>query len=372
MARKKTPQLDAPALITGYPGFITSRLVESLMSRTPKTDFTFVVQSQFAAMAREKLEAQASAHKDYSGKVHVVVGDITHATLGLDVAPYKALQKKIGVVWHLAAIYDLAVPEEAAYRVNVLGTKHVLDFCEGCKSFARLNYISTCYVAGQRIGRIFEDELDEGQTHNNHYESTKFWAEMEVQRRLDAVPSIIMRPSIVVGDSKTGETAKYDGPYYLLKFIKRMPKWAPFPRIGTADPQVNIVPVDFVVAAAIELALSPGLEGQVFQLADPHPMTASEIVDLSLGCLDRAPSKGVIPVGLVGAALRSDSMEEAIGMPREVVNYFTHDASYDTRNTDAALASGPVRCPHLSSYMQTLIDYFENFPDVEFLDHRRV
>ena len=83
-----------------------------------------------------------------------MAGDIAQPLLGIPRDVYDGLVMEITHVWHLAAIYDLAVPLQAAYRVNVLGTASVLDFCEDCELLERLDYISTCYVSGDRTGRF--------------------------------------------------------------------------------------------------------------------------------------------------------------------------------------------------------------------------
>lgn len=359
------------SLITGFPGFLATHLMLELCERQPSGSFYFLVQAKFDAEAQKRIERLRRERPEFKGEFHIVHGDITDPKLGLSDERYDALRRTITHVWHLAAIYDLAVPEETAYRVNVRGTVHVLDFCQGSPSLQRLNYISTCFVSGKRTGRIAEDELDEGQAHHNHYESTKFWAEMEVRRRMSAIPTVILRPSIVVGHSRTGETDKYDGPYYLLKIIKRMPKWMPFMNVGRGDTVVNIVPVDFAAASIAYLGLDQNVAGQTFQIADPNPMRARDIVALGLRCMDRAPAVGMIPPGLARRALRNETIENTLGVPRELIGYFTHDARYEVANTARALQTSRIRCPHLSTYLQTLVDFYESHPDRDFMDGRK-
>ena len=113
----------------------------------------------------------------------------------------------------LAAVYDLTVPEAVAQRVNVDGTARIIDFCWSREHLHRLQYVSTSYVSGNYDGEFTEDGLDEGQGFLNHYESTKYAAELLVREAMEAgLPATIYRPGIVVGDSRTGETQKYDGP----------------------------------------------------------------------------------------------------------------------------------------------------------------
>ena len=365
--------LEQHSLITGFPGFIAARVVRSLLELTPETHkLHFLVLPAMKHIASERLEALEREDDRLVGRWEIVEGDITDPNLGFDQETYSRLTDTIGIVWHLAAIYDLAVAEQIAYKVNVSGTIHILDFCLACKNFARHNYISTCYVSGDRTGMIYERELDMRQGHKNHYEETKFWAEVEVQRRWEDIPTAIFRPGIVIGDSRTGETDKYDGPYYIFKLLHRLPSWLPLPNIGGGTSLVNLVPVDFVVEAMTHIGLAADAEQQVYQLADPNPMTAGDIQALALKLLDRPEPKGAIPSALVDNVMRSRNVEDLLGVPRESVVYFNHDARYDSTNTQRALRETSIRCPHLSSYLIHLIDYFLRNPDKDFLDNRRL
>ncbi|MEC9400479.1 MAG: SDR family oxidoreductase [Myxococcota bacterium] len=373
-ASKLSPELLAQhSLITGFPGFIAARLVRQLLDLTPAEHrFVFLVLPSMTHIARERLDAITQEDDRLDGRWEIVEGDITEPNLGFDQETYTRLTESIGIVWHLAAIYDLAVAEQIAYKVNVTGTIHVLDFCLACKNFKRHNYISTCYVSGDRTGMIYERELDMRQGHKNHYEETKFWAEVEVQRRWQDIPTAIFRPGIVIGDSRTGETDKYDGPYYIFKLLHRLPAWLPLPNIGAGTSVVNLVPVDFVVDAMTRIGLTENADQRVYQLADPNPMTAGDIQALALKLLDRPEPKGAIPASLVDNVMRAERVEELLGVPRESVIYFNHDARYDSTNTQRALRETSIRCPHLSTYLIHLIDYFLRNPEKGFLDNRKL
>ena len=355
--------VSSDVLVTGFPGFLASRLLEEILAYQPSGQFFFLVEPRFEQQARRRLSELESRWPDFEGAWEVVPGDITAEDLGFGTETYQRLADRVGTVWHLAALYDLAVEESLAYRVNVTGTTHVLDFCEACRDLKRLNYISTCYISGEREGRIYEDELDEGQGHKNHYESTKFWAEVEVQRRRDAIPTAIFRPGIVVGDSESGETDKYDGPYYLFKFLRKLPRWLPVPNIGKGDTAVNLVPVDFATEAMAFVGLKDGASGSAYHVADPNPMRARDIFSLTLDCMGRRSAIGSIPAGWMEAALGNESIEESVGIPQEAIVYFNHPASYDASNLQRALRDTSIRCPHLSSYLDVIIDYFMEHPE---------
>ena len=177
--------------------------------------------------------ARAAAAEIGADRIDVLEGDIAERRLGLADADWERLTAEVTSAFHLAAIYNLAVPLELAQRVNVDGTGNVLELCAACERLERLNYVSTAYVAGVRKGVVYEHELALGQAFKNHYESTKFQAEVWVRDAMDEVPTTIYRPAIVVGDSRTGETQKFDGPYYMLRVIS-------FCRVARlADPAVR-------------------------------------------------------------------------------------------------------------------------------------
>src|SRR5919106_1033212 len=285
--------LEGDVLLTGFPGFIGGRLADRLVEAGVRV--TALVERRMAAAARE-----ASV-----GGVEVVEGDIAQRRLGLAGADWERLTAEVRHVFHLAAVYDLGVPPELAPRGNVDGTGNVLELCRACEGLERLNYVSTAYVAGVRRGVVYEHELTLGQDFKNHYESTKFQAEVWVRQELDRVPTTIYRPAIVVGDSLSGETQKFDGPYFMLRVIARCRRHGlPLPQFGRSGAPFNVVPVDFVLDALVAGAGEPAATGQTFHLVDPEPVTAAELMGILAGAYGgRAPSYR-LPPALVTSALR--------------------------------------------------------------------
>ena len=177
-------------LFTGFPGFIGTRVVRALLAADPKLSVAAVVEPRMAARARDvavRLDGQ---------RIEVLEVDIGERGLGIAADRLDSLRSEVTIAYHLAAIYDLAVPLDTAQRVNVDGTGNVLEVCAGCKKLERLNYVSTAYVAGDRKGVVYEHELALGQGFKNHYESTKFQAELWVRDAMDDVPVTVYRPAI--------------------------------------------------------------------------------------------------------------------------------------------------------------------------------
>jgi thioester reductase-like protein len=346
-------------LITGFPGFIGRRLVAALLAADAKANVVALVEPRM-------LEAATAVADSIDAKrIELVAGDITDRRLGLEDDDYKRLTKRTRRVFHLAAIYDLAVPLEVAQRVNVDGTGNVLDFCRAAKSLERLAYVSTAYVAGTRTGIVYEHELVMGQDFKNHYESTKFQAEVWVRQQLDQVPTTILRPAIVVGDSRTGETEKFDGPYYVLRALSRAGRMGqPMPQFGRSGAAFNVVPVDYVVAAMVAAAGDAATLGRTLHLVDPDPLSAHDLVELlSQSYLGRG-TRGRVPAGLVQRSLQIKRIRKLFeDIPAESIAYLNHPVVYDARATVDLLAAHDLVPPRFPDYAEAMVRFYREHED---------
>lgn len=349
-------------MITGFPGFIGKRLVRRLATDIPKASFDLLVEPRMAGPARAALAAF-----DDRKRFRVLLGDITDRKLGLEAGEIAKLAGGTTHVYHLAAVYDLAVASDLADRVNVDGTANVVDLCRRCDKLEHFHYASTAFVAGDRTGTVYEHELQMGQGFKNHYERTKFQAEVVVRAALDEVPTTIHRPAIVVGDSQTGETQKFDGPYYVLKIIAKLDRTRlPLVRLGTGRAPFNVVPVDFIVEALATLVSDKAAVGETLHLTDPDPLTASEMYELLCATYAGRQPRGRIPGALTNQGMRLDAIRKQFGgAPREGLQYLDHVVRFDTRRAEALLDAHGIRCPGFHEYVEPMVDFFrahENDP----------
>ena len=346
---------------TGFPGFIGKRLVKEIAAQEPDTDFIFLVQDRFIPDAAAAVEELKMDRRLRDSAMTILAGDISFERLGLTEKKYREIASRVTDVFHLAAIYDLAVPEETARRVNVTGTKNIVDLCREAGNLKKFAYFSTCYVAGKRRGTALETELQMGQGFKNHYESTKNEAEIVVRNNWDRIPTIIIRPAVVVGDSKTGETQKFDGPYFgmiLVDTLKLLQ--VPLPNLGEGNVEINLVPIDFLVDATIAIWKKKGTEGTCFALADPAPVLVSRLYAEMIGLLGARGPFGQIPPILLDIPLRLPAVRKLLGVPREFLEYFNHPVHYDCANTLAALEGTGIRCPNILDYLPTLVRFYRN------------
>ena len=198
---------------------------------------------------------------------------------------------------HCAADVRFDRPLAEARAINVEGTRRVLALAARAPRLERIVHVSTAYVAGRHAGRFAEADLHLGQTFRNTYEQTKF--EAEALARASGLPLVVVRPSIVVGESATGWTSSFNVLYPPLRALARgLASSVP------ADPDavVDVVPVDHVaevVLAALEPGAPPVLHAVAGEGAPPaaaRAALAAQLLGRPAPALD--PHGGETPSGL--------------------------------------------------------------------------
>jgi NAD(P)-dependent dehydrogenase (short-subunit alcohol dehydrogenase family) len=307
-------------------------------------------------------------------RVHPVIGELTEPSLGVDPAVVDTLRGSIEHFFHLAALYDMGASARRQEALNVGGTAHALELA-GALEAGCFHHVSSIAVAGTYRGRFTERMFEEGQRLPTPYHRTKHEAERLV-REQSALPWRVYRPAIVVGDSRTGEMDKVDGPYYFFKPLQRLrsvvPAWVPL--VGLDLGKTNIVPVDWVADAIDHLAHEPGLDRETFHLADPsgqridaalnmvaaaaHAPRAAVSVDKRIVDLARTPLSLLWRVPPV-RELRGVALHE-LGIPQQVMENIELVPEIATSRTRRALAdSGLERPPAFETYVAKLWDYWQ-------------
>jgi len=344
--------------ITGFPGFIANRLLERLAGK--ECDFILLVQPALRSRAVDEIErlAQLSGKTDF----RIVEGDISEPGLALSAADLELVQQQTTRVFHLAAVYDLAVPEDIAMRVNAGGTRNVVALARTIPRLRQFHHVSTCYVAGKREGVILETELRHDAGYRNFYEESKNLAEQEVASAKDELPVTIHRPAVVCGDSRSGETGKYDGVYYLIHYLLRWPSVLSLINIGNHEVSLNLVPVDFVVDAMAALAFEERAIGKTLQLADPAPLTTNQLFNAIAKSINGDRSKITAPTKWVRFFLMLPPSPGITGLPHSAVPYFFVKQLYDSTQAQQLLAPHGIHCPPFDSYVERIIDFARRNP----------
>jgi thioester reductase-like protein len=356
----------ATILFTGFPGFLGTALLPRVLRRDADLEAVCLVQGRFRPLAEQRLEELVAEDPGLVGRVRLVEGDITLPDLGLGDARDE-LRRSVTEIYHLAAVYDLEVAREVGMRINVEGTRHVVDLGRECEGLERLHYVSTCYVSGRWPGIFRETDLVRGQSFNNFYEETKYLAEVLVAEARDVgLPVTVYRPSVVGGDSTTGATQKYDGPYFIVRWLLKQPRVALMPIVGDPDGyRFNVVPRDYVIDGIDALSARDDTIGGTYALADPEPFTVRELVELFGEVTDKRLVPVPLPLKLARSALRRvPGLQQLMGIPPAAANYFTHPTHYTTDEVDLLLAEEKVTRPDRETWFRAMAAYVREHPDV--------
>jgi thioester reductase-like protein len=294
------------------------------------------------------------------GRIAAVAGDVTEDGLGLSEADRKALSD-VTVAIHCAATVSFDHPLEEARKINVAGTQAVVQLCRGLPKLERLDAVSTAYVAGCRDDLVREGDLEHERGFHNTYEQTKHESEILLRAAMKDLPIAVHRPSIVVGDSRTGRTGAWKVLYWPLKVIAR--GWLP---VIPYDPEgrLDIVPVDFVADGILALSRDPGAIGGTFHLtAGPgRDTTMEEVTTRVFARLERRKPMRVSPGwwrGVVRPALMlapSKKLKRTLSKGLVYRPYLELRLQFDTAQADAHLAPAGVRCPKVAEYIDTIVD----------------
>jgi dephospho-CoA kinase len=339
-------------LITGFPAFTARRMIAKLLDTDPGTKLYVLARDKFATDAAKLLASLPNR-----GRAEVLVGDVCDMDLGLSSVEYRALSRELTWIHHLAGIYFMGVDDDTARRVNVSGTRTVLDLARDAGRLERVVHWSTAMVSGDRKGTFYEEDLEAGQKFHNGYERTKYDAEKLVRAAMRQLPITVLRPAIIVGDSKTGEIDKLDGPYYLMVLIATNTSSLRLPMLGRGDSPLHLVPIDYVIAVAHHVVHSDGAAGKTFHIVDPAPLTARAVFEGVAEHAQTEKPRGHIPRPLARAVLRTPGLARLGKGPLAFVDVLDHAVHYDQTNTAHALAGSRIQCPSLGDYLPVLVRY---------------
>jgi thioester reductase-like protein len=357
---------DGVVLLTGATGFVGMSLLARLLERTRRRVIVLVrARDQAEAWQRTaRVLSQVSGQRalEYQHRITALPGDVTMPGLGLSEREC-ALAEQVDEIVHCAASVSFALPLEDARAINVTGTDRVLELAHRGAELGRLRrlvHVSTAYVAGTHEGEFGEDDLDVGQDFRNTYERSKHEAERRLHEDAHDLPSAIVRPSIVVGESGTGWTSSFNVLYWPLRAYSRgLYEVVP----AAPDARVDVVPVDYVADAIVALLDRPaaGSAPETFHLAaGDRAATIGEVMDLATSYFRREPPDVVAPDDLAEALAQRDlsaQQEAVIEGSAPYFPYLSVRSRFDDRRARRALEPAGLRPPAIRDYFRRLMDF---------------
>ena len=343
-------------IVTGGTGFIGRRVVSRILRSHDDAEIWILVR-------RGSLSRFEQLATDWGPRAKPLVGELTSTDLGLTDDDLAELGR-IDHLVHCAAIYDMTVDADSQRAANVEGTRAVIELAR--RTGATLHHVSSIAVAGNFRGEFTEDDFDVSQELPTPYHQTKFEAEQLV-RDAHGVRHRIYRPGAVVGDSRTGEMDKIDGPYYFFGVLTRLsalPRFTPMMVPDTG--RTNIVPVDYVVDAMVHLMHADDRDGQTFHLTSPKPVGLKDIYRGIAREAGLPPLRGTLPKAtatpVLGATGRVKVLRNMaatqLGIPAEVLDIVDLAPTFDSEQTVEALVGSGITLPEFSSYAPVLWRYW--------------
>ena len=349
--------------LTGATGYIGSNLLTEWLESTDVI-LNLLIRSKHEECPHDRIMgvlAELCPDKDLSplsSRIRILEGDISLDRFGLDESEYEMLAERITHIIHCAAAARFDLELEEARRINVGGAVNILNFARTCQNLKKVDYIGTAYVAGKRTGVIREDELDKGQEHNNTYEQSKLEAEKLVRKHMKELPITILRPSIVICDSKTGRASGYNGFYralrmYYLGLMTVLP--------GYPSSLLDLVPVDYVADATYSLSPNKNSVGKCYHLTAglDNISTLGEIRDLASHFFRKEkftlipPEEFNVYVSKVEDNL-TEKERELIDEIRLYMPYMIGELQFDNTNT---VRDTKLEVPKVSSYFGRMVEY---------------
>ncbi len=344
-------------LLTGYPALVARAVCAELLTRDPSARVVAVVRTKFLDAARAAQRALPPADQT---RLTFLEGDAAALDLGLSGPEWKALAREATLIHHCAEVTYLGVDARTAERLNVDGVVEILELARACTRLQALVLHSSAHVSGTRRGVVREDELEAGQGFRNAVEQTKARGERLARAAMAELPIVVLRPSIVVGDTRTGEVDRLDGPYLLVLLMVTSPPELPVPLPGRGDDPVNLVPVDWLARAAVALGREPSARGKTFHLVDPDPPSTRRVFELVARAGGRRGPRGSIPTNLAKALLRTPGLDRLARSPRAFLETLTTRVAYDARHAEALLPRlGVPPCPAFETYVDALVEFVQ-------------
>jgi thioester reductase-like protein len=357
------------ALVTGFPSFRARKMVEQILATDRRGTLYAIVHQKFSDQAKSFLDGLERADRD---RVVVYEGDAAAIDMGLSGSEYREIAARVDRIHHVAQVTYPGVSRKVAEYVNVGATREIVEFGRMCQRLKCLVVHSSATVSGNRTGLVLEDELSARQTFRSPVEETLARAERIAREAMHDLPICVVRPTQIVGDSRTGEVDRFDGPYLLILLILSAPQEFPVLLPAKGDAPMNLVPIDYVVQAARRIGQSSTAIGKTFHLTDPKPLTVRQVFQLVAQSGGRRLPGGFIPSRVTKALLSTPGLNLVAKSPRAFVDTITTQVRYDTRNTDDVLAGSEIHCPPFESYVDALVAFVKQRVQERRVKHEEV
>lgn len=341
--------------VMGFPAQpLAGRLTRALLDDREAT-IRLLVPRASATEARAFL---SSLDPQQERRVVVLEGDAWAIDFGLSGSEWGDLAAEVTVIHHAAQLTALGLERDDAMRKNRGATVEAVELAERAPRLDRLIVWSSASVSGARKGFVLEEELDLSAPARNGVEESLRRSELLVLARRGSLPVTIVRPGILVGDSRTGALDEREGMYQLLTMMLSAPD-LPMPMPVRGDVPLSLVPIDYAVRAGLYVSTDPRARGRTFHVVDPDPLTAGRALQLMAEQVGRPVPQSILPPFLAQRLMRIPFIQPggAAPLPRAFLDQLSTEVVYDDRGTRSLLVGSGITCPAFESYVGTMVRY---------------
>ena len=342
-------------LLTGLPdGFLAQRLLPQLLIKHPELYVLCLVADSAFDRAHEILSQLSSEER---ARVELLRGDVSAMDFGMSGAGFLDLAARVDIIHHCTCANQASIGRELEWRHYVSSTGEVLELAAASgKHLRRLVHWSSALLFTPQGGRVSESEFSAPARPRSRDDEMRFRADSLIRASMSRVPITLLRPSIVVGDSKTGEMDRNEGPYALLQLIMSSPRELRLPLPGPGDQPCHFVPIDYVIEAGLAIADHPESAGRTFNITDERPASLLRVFDLINEAAERPAAPPGLARNLAAILFHAPGIERLSQVPRSFLDLLATEITYDSRNTRELLAGTGIECPSVTSYIRTMVD----------------
>ena len=345
------PGYESVVRVTGFPSFLAKKLVLHLILAEPRTQVVAVVLPKLMVEARHVIDSLDPADRE---RVVLYDGDAAAIDLGLSGVELRQLAREVDRIHHVAHASYLGVDKETAEALNVVGAAEIVSVAKLMSSLRCLVFHSTAFVAGDRRGTVYEEDFFADASHRSVVEQTRARGEGIARRAQKSLPIAIVRPTMIVGDSGTGEIDRLDLPYLFVLLLLAAPPEITLPILTRGEAPLHLVPIDHVVRASVAIGLDPRSPGRTFHLADPHPLPVRRFVETIHAIRERRAAWVELST-LARSMLGTPGIQGYLRNPKALIDQLLTNVRFDARNADMVLGPLGITCPPLDSYAEKIV-----------------
>lgn len=348
---------DSVFLVTGFPSSpLATRLMRSLLEAHPSCSVRCIVPRAETARATMLVSALAPRDKE---RVTLLSGEPWGLDFGLSGDEWKSLARDVDVIHHASQSTQVGLDRAEAMRVNRGSTIEALELAQAAKHLDRLVLWSSASVSGTRTGFILEDELDTSYPTRNPVEESLRRSEELARRLVGELPLTVLRPGIVVGDSKSGEVDRMEGIALLILLMLNAAPDRPMPLPVRSGIPLSIVPIDHVVRAGRHIAADPRSRGRTFHIVDSDPLTAERVFELLARSVGRKIPKTFLPPFIASRLMRLPGIQPGGSqpLPHSFLDQIGTEVVYDDGGAKMILAGTGITCPAFESFVDVMVRY---------------